>query len=131
MSEFWQGDVEDFHAAFGLVIGTHPSWPDEQAILLRRTVIFEELTETLEALRNKDMEGVADGIADAIYVLLGTAVSLGIDMAPIWKEVHATNMAKAGGFSRVDGKIMKPQGWVAPNIGVLLKEQGWTTPRPS
>ena len=47
----------------------------------------------------------------------------GIDIRPIWDEVHRTNMAKEGGGSRTDGKIMKPAGWQPPDIAGLLARQ--------
>ena len=52
-------------------------------------------------------------------------MSLGVDLEPIWKEVHKTNMAKIPGNSRKDGKVLKPEGWVSPDIKASLREQGW------
>jgi predicted HAD superfamily Cof-like phosphohydrolase len=125
MSEHWQGDIEDLHIWLGIHVENAPTLVDEEILQLRRTLIFEEMTETLQALRDKNMVEIADGIADSIVVLLGTAVSLGIHMQPIWDEVHASNMAKKGGFTRADGKKMKPEGWLPPRVEMLLKEQGW------
>ena len=68
---------------------------------------------------------IADGICDSIYVLLGAALELGINITPLWDEVQRTNMAKEGGAIREDGKILKPEGWKPPVISRLLKEQGW------
>ena len=68
---------------------------------------------------------IADGIADLIYVLLGTAIEYGININPIWDEVQRTNMLKEGGGIRPDGKILKPEGWLSPDIAGILKQQGW------
>lgn len=76
-------------------------------------------------VRPRDMAETADGLCDLIYVALGCAVEFGIDLAPLFEEVHRTNMAKEGGATRPDGKILKPAGWQKPRIAELLREQGW------
>lgn len=53
------------------------------------------------------------------------AYSLGLDIKPLFEEVHRTNMLKVGGPTRADGKILKPEGWQPPRIRELLIEQGW------
>lgn len=120
----WYQDIVDFHVVMGHYIGEVPSLPSDSVQLLRRRLIKEEVIETLEALTSKDLVGIADGIADSIVVLLGTAVSYGIDIRPIWDEVHKTNMAKQGGGEDEYGKSLKPVGWKAPDIKSLLTEQG-------
>lgn len=114
--------VQEFHAALGATIGETPSLRD---LALRRSLIQEESKETLAALWRGDMVETADGLCDLIYVALGTAVAFGIDLAPLFEEVHATNMAKLGGGKREDGKYLKPTGWKPPRIAELLKAQGW------
>ena len=47
-------------------------------------------------------------MADLLYVVYGTAVSYGIDMDPVFREVHRSNMSKVGGYKREDGKWVKP-----------------------
>jgi predicted HAD superfamily Cof-like phosphohydrolase len=59
-------------------------------------------------------------MCDVIYVICGTAVEFGIDLAPFFAEVHRTNMAKEGGATRADGKILKPEGWQPPRIAEML-----------
>lgn len=56
---------------------------------------------------------------------LFAAIDLGIDIKPLFEEVHRTNMLKVGGPTRADGKILKPEGWQPPRIRELLIEQGW------
>ena len=68
------------------------------------------------------MSKVADGIVDSIYVLIGTGGEMGLDLAEVWRRVHAANMAKEGGGKRADGKVLKPEGWVAPDVeGAIFK----------
>jgi len=120
----WQSDVERFHEKFGLEIRYKPSMlPDDRAVL-RISLIKEEVFETIDAIINSDLTGIADGICDSIYVLLGTAIECGIDISPVWNEVQRTNMNKEGGSMREDGKILKPEGWLPPRVYEELCAQG-------
>lgn len=128
-------DLVDFHTKFGLDVNEKPVRPSTSVITLRRNLIEEEMHETMDALDElieavDDPEAklialanIADGIVDSIYVLIGTAVSLGIDLGPVWAAVHQANMAKVGGATREDGKILKPEGWTPPNIVELIARQ--------
>ena len=123
MSKDWYQDIKNFHTKFGAYVGSEPQIPPLPVIVLKSTLIWEEITETLNAIANDNLEGIADGIADSIVVLLGAAVSYGIDIRPIWDEVHRTNMLNEGGATRADGKILKPVGWKPPKIRKLLDRQ--------
>ncbi len=70
------------------------------------------------------MVAVADGIIDSIYVLIGMGGEMGLDLAEVWRRVHLANMAKAGGPVREDGKRLKPEGWVPPDVeGAIFKDK--------
>lgn len=125
MSIDWYKDIKDFHAV--VLSDNFPNIPhitDDKHKNLRIELISEEVKETLKALEEGDLVEIADGIADAIVVLLGTAVTYGIDIRPIWNEVHKTNMAKKDGPVREDGKKLKPEGWQPPDIRRILEKQG-------
>lgn len=120
----WYQDIVDFHEQVVLdKFPKQPYVPDKQLKLLRGELIIEEISETLDAIDKGDIVKIADGIADSIVVLLGTAVTYGIDIRPIWDEVHRTNMLKKGGKRRADGKLLKPRGWKSPEIERIIKEQ--------
>lgn len=123
MSKDWYQDIVDFHKAANHYIGNKPHTIPLEVEVLRKRLIQEEINETISAMTINDLEKIADGIADSIVVLLGTAVSYGIDMRPIWDEVHRTNMAKIGGGKDAGGKSLKPKGWRPPNIAKLLNIQ--------
>ncbi|MCA9474890.1 MAG: hypothetical protein KC563_03635, partial [Nitrospira sp.] len=53
----------------------------------------------------------------------GTAVSLGIDMEPVFKEVHRSNMSKVGGYKREDGKWVKPPTYSPASLDEIIKNQ--------
>lgn len=76
-----------------------------------------------------DIVEVADALADLDYVIEGLRLAFGINGKPIADEVHRSNMAKVWPDGSVrrreDGKILKPDGWTAPDIaGVLGRQQG-------
>jgi predicted HAD superfamily Cof-like phosphohydrolase len=72
-----------------------------------------------------DLPALADGFADLDYVVEGSRLEFGIHGAPIAREVHRANMAKVGGPRREDGKVLKPKGWMPPDIEGELRKQGW------
>ena len=123
MSDWFQ-DVLEFHKAMGHYIGNTPQFPDFLVIELRHALEQEEFSELCSAVINRDIVGVADGIADLIYVLIGRAISFGIDLRPVFAAVHKANMAKVDGPIRADGKKLKPEGWKPPDIaGILAKQE--------
>lgn len=113
--------VLDFHRKFGAHIGDRPGFPPDEVLVLRDRLIQEEFDEYREAVAKRDLVKAADSLADLTYVVLGTAVALGIDLRPVFAEVHRTNMLKVGGATREDGKILKPEGWQPPQIAPLLE----------
>jgi len=124
MSKDWYQDLVDFHEQVVLDnFPKQPYIPDKQRKLLRGGLIIEEISETLDAIDKDDLVKIADGIADSIVVLLGTAVTYGIDIRPVWDEVHRSNMAKKGGKLRADGKLLKPKGWKPPEIEKEVRRQ--------
>lgn len=80
---------------------------------LRYNLIWEELDEYAQA---GNIYSIADAIADLLYVVYGAAICHGLDMEPIFEEVHRSNMQKLNGPKRADGKQLKPEGWKPPDI---------------
>lgn len=120
----WYQAVWDFHKKFGCHIEAEPTPQPESIRDLRKRLIEEEvIKETLPAIDRNDLPAIADGIVDSIYVLIGTAVSYGIDLRPVFDEVQAANMAKEGGGTRADGKILKPAGWTPPDVAAIIERQ--------
>lgn len=116
--------VLDFHAAMGLPVG-HPKRPQFSRAPLRLSLLMEELSELASAVAADDLVEAADALADLEYILLGTAIEWGIDLGPVFEEVHVSNMRKVGGPMRADGKKLKPPGWTPPDVaGVLERQRG-------
>jgi len=115
--------VQEFHEQFGIHISATPSAPDTATQILRNRLIQEEFEELQEAMQEKDLPAIAKELADLLYVVYGTAVSLGIDMEPVFKEVHRSNMSKVGGYKREDGKWVKPPTYSPASLEKILEAQ--------
>jgi predicted HAD superfamily Cof-like phosphohydrolase len=115
---------------------------------LRARLIVEETGEFCDALVKGDIAEIADALADLQYVLLGAAVSFGIDLEPVWDAVHGANMEKfkqcactqegdgdaalrcsicnGQGYIAIrdaGGKVVKPAGWQPADIAKVLAQQ--------
>lgn len=112
--------LHEFHRAFGHHIEYRPTIGNvpTNVKMLRKRLIEEEKHELFDAIDTNDLVEVADGLADLLYVVFGTAISFGIPIDQIFEVVHKSNMAKLGpdGKPITDkgGKSMKPAGWVGP-----------------
>lgn len=168
--------VMDFMLKFQQEVKTQPAIPSPQVLILRANLIMEEVFELLDAMgldyavvgtsktkpnytfsyndKPCDIVKVADGLADIHYVAdTGTALAFGIDMEPIFNEVHRSNMSKlwteselqsgkekypdcvaedyGGGLYRLrraDGKTIKSPSYSPADIEPILLAQGWRKP---
>ncbi len=123
-----ESDLIKFHTLFHRPIRTTPGLIDPKLSDMRVELLLEEVSEYLEAVRNKDLVSIFDALLDIIYIAVGTGVTYGLPMAKGWEEVHASNMAKLGidgaPIYREDGKVMKPAGWVPPDLaGIVERSQ--------
>ena len=118
--------VREFHRAAGAYTSEEPTLDVPSEVReLRVRLISEELDELRAALAVDDLVAVADAIADLLYVVYGAAVAFGIPIEEVFAEVHRANLAKldsgAGPLERSDGKLLKPHGWKAPDVGGVLR----------
>lgn len=126
--KFLLEDVEDFHRACDVPVHAMPQVPSQDRQKLRYDLIVEEVVkELLPALVQEDLVQIADALADSIYVLVGTALEYGIPLDRVWAVVQRANMAKVDPTTgkvrkREDGKVLKPEGWTAPDIDAILRE---------
>lgn len=115
-------DVRRFHHATNLVVGEHVGLLSHEAWARRSRLILEELAEVAEAHAARDLPEFADGLADLVWVVLGTAVEAGLPFDAVWAEVRRSNMAKVGGTLDSSGKLRKPPGWSPPDIVRVLDD---------
>ena len=118
--------VRQFHMK---VLGIHdvkPTFTMPVTMQQRLDFMEEEIHELSDAHSNMDLVGVADALADLVYVALGTAHMMGIPFDEVFKVVHAANMQKQRGTTK-RGMIfdaIKPEGWIGPEaqIETILKQ---------
>lgn len=118
-----QAMVEAFHRQFDILVQDRAAVPPGQTKELRLRLIEEEFEELRAAMAQDDLAAVAKEMADLLYVVYGTAVSYGIDMQPVFEEVHRSNMSKVGGYKRADGKWVKPPTYSPAALEPILKAQ--------
>lgn len=138
-------DITEFHAAGEVPGRDEPGFPSADRVELRKKLISEEVGETLSAIDAGDLVEVADGIADSIVVLVGTALEFGIDLTAVWEEVHRSNMSKFppctsceghGYFTndlnlhRLDCPVCNGRGrqLLLREDGKILKPESWSPP---
>lgn len=124
-----QADVGTFHAVTGVDRSLTPRLVDRDTYRLRDELLMEEADEYFTAAANGDIVGVADAIADMLYIVLGTADVHGIDIGPIFAEVHRSNMTKLDEHGQpvphptIPGKVGKSHLYEPPNIEPLVRAQ--------
>lgn len=119
-----QKKVVEFMAMVGQVVRERPDlhgYTRETA--LRIDLIQEELNELQDAAMDRDVVGVADALGDLLYVVYGAACTFGIDLEPVFDEIHRSNMTKSGGHRRADGKWIKPADYSPPDLVRVLNAQ--------
>lgn len=106
--------VADFHA----MLGTSPA-SIEATSAIRRALLAEEYQEYQDAEDARDLTGIADALADMVYVAYGTARCYGFDLDAVLAEVHASNMTKEPPAAP-GGKAVKGPGYRPPDINAVL-----------
>jgi len=118
-------DVGTFMETFGQEVKTKPEFPDAETVNLRIELIGEELNEFWDACEQKDIVGVADALADILYVTYGAGHAFGIDLDKCFKEVQRSNMSKLGEdgkpIYREDGKVLKGPNYSEPDLKSILQ----------
>lgn len=121
-----QLQVREWSEKFGQCVSDTPTIPSLEVRKLRAKLILEEALETIEGLgleasiddipvtnisdidfsdfhiTKPNLATIADGIADSIFVQLGTAVACGVDMEPIFEDVCRSNMSKLWTLTEFD-----------------------------
>ncbi len=100
---------------------------DHALARLQVALLEEEVGEFVAASERGDLIGVADALADIVYVAYGTALTYGIDLDAMLHEVHRSNMSKLGSdgkpLIREDGKVLKSERYFPPDIESVLRLQ--------
>lgn len=99
--------------------------PSEENASLYKSLIDEEYSEFLHALRDKDEVETLDACMDMIWVILGYCHMKGYKVDAAWNEVARSNLAKIDRktrkvLKREDGKVLKPEGWTPPDLTLYV-----------
>jgi predicted HAD superfamily Cof-like phosphohydrolase len=117
-----QQKVLDFHRKFNGPVQDRPSLCTPEVSELRVALIREELKELEDAIADNDLVAVADALGDLKYVVEGAAVSFGIDLEPVFDEIHRSNMTKTAVKNEL-GKIQKGPDYEPPVLAPFLEQQ--------
>lgn len=117
--------VREFHERFGVTRNDRPTWPGDGVHRLRMSLVDEEVAELRNAGERRDLIGLADALGDLLYVAYGTAEAYGIDLEPVFDEIHRSNMSKGDTEPRCrpDGKVGKGERYSPPRVGEVLAAQ--------
>jgi predicted HAD superfamily Cof-like phosphohydrolase len=100
--------------------------PSEANYKMYLSLIDEEYDELLDAVVAQDKVEQLDALVDILVVTMGAIRAAGWDGEAAWKEVMDTNFAKIDPATgkvrkREDGKVLKPEGWKAPELAQFVK----------
>lgn len=90
-------------------------------------LIKEEVAELEEAVTADDRVEKLDALIDILVVTVGAINSMGANGEGAWNEVMRTNFAKIDAATgkvrkREDGKVLKPEGWLSPQLDKFLRK---------
>jgi predicted HAD superfamily Cof-like phosphohydrolase len=116
-------DQEKFMKACDQTVESH----DREQYEMYLKLVTEEYKELQEAIITSNEQEQFDALLDIVVVCIGAMHSMGADPEGGWKEVMKTNFAKIDKETgkvrkREDGKVLKPVGWVAPDLKPFLKK---------
>ena len=87
---------------------------------LRAELMIEELAEALEAMVCRDEVALLDGLADLLYVVVGTATQFKLPLEAAFWEVHRSNMTKHRAAADHAGDKGKGAEYKPPQLRKLL-----------
>ena len=101
--------------------------PNEANYRMYLALIQEEYQELQDAVKAYDKVEQLDALIDILVVTMGAIRAAGWDGEAAWKEVMDTNFAKIDPETgkvrkREDGKVLKPEGWKAPELAKFVGE---------
>ena len=116
--------VKKFMEVFGQEVKTKVEFPSDKIVKLRYDLIKEELDEFEQALKEKNLQEVADSLTDILYVTYGAGHAFGIDLDKCFEEVQNSNMSKLDENGKPiyneSGKVMKGPNYFKPNLSKFV-----------
>ena len=121
-------DVHAMYYKFKFPIPKQPEMLSKEDFDGRMNFLYEELTETMTAHLEDDIEEVIDGLIDLMVVAAGTLSLMGIEGQRHWDEVHRANMSKQIGKKPgrdMKHDLIKPNDWIPPNHSRILEAKDY------
>ena len=116
--------VKEFMKKFKQEVKLKPKIPEKKIVKLRIDLIKEELSELEEAIKENNLEEIADALTDILYVTYGAGHAFGIDLDKCFEEVQNSNMSKLDKNGKPiydnNGKVMKGPFYFNPNFKKIL-----------
>lgn len=140
--------VREFHLAAEHPVRDQPTVIPDDELRLRLTLLGEEVAELVCATTGTDRDAteiykqilvesflvrmkygdrsrvilgeIVKEAVDVHVVTSGLSIQYGLPEDEVYEVVHGSNMAKAGGPKRADGKSLKPEGWQPPDVHRVL-----------
>ena len=111
-------DINKFHAACDQLAS-------KENYEMYLSLIDEEYQELINAIEANDTVEQLDALIDILVVTIGAIRAGGFNGEGAWKEVMDTNFAKIDPDTgkvrkREDGKVLKPEGWKAPELAQFI-----------
>lgn len=119
--------VEYFQKASHQTVNEKPTTVSYDEADFRDTLLREEVQETYKASLDGNLVEVLDGLADVLYVLLGTVNTFGMQdvFEEAFKRVCDSNDTKLTGGrlvkDKLTGKVLKPETFVPVKLEDLVK----------
>lgn len=114
--------VREFMEKNDQYIRNYPGAISSGVALLRLRLMAEELGEVSCAMHENDLTKIADGLADLVYVVVGTAIAYGIPFNEVFTEVHRSNMTKPKLDENQKGGKVKKEGFEPPQIALVIDQ---------
>jgi len=88
------------------------------------------VVEALTDRADRDGKYLAERLNEIVELALVIAATCGIPLDEVWAEVHRSNMDKIDPLTgkvirSATGKVLKPEGWVGPDVRGILLRHGW------
>lgn len=160
-SNVMQRQIAEFMRRCDQEVAKYPQLPDDKIVTLRIRLMVEELLgatdtkdwdelddveksryvhllvlnksdELVKSMLDGDLVGVADGIADVLYVVIGTAIAYGINIKEVFDEVHRSNLSKTVWLEELQrytiekdefGKGIKPPTYSPADLETIVYRQ--------
>jgi len=129
-----QAQVMEFHRAMGQPVGSQARVLPAERVAVRMELIREEFfDEMIPAAYLGDIVETVDAAIDLLYVTFGLLVEMGVNAAPLFDEVHRSNMSKlaADGSPIIagpndpdgifEGRVKKGPNYFRPNLARILQ----------